>query len=58
MRVAATNGKETWVYQFPEPLWKQAVQRIMADTKQEKLPESAAGGMLELIAEGIADADR
>lgn len=57
MRVAASDGVETWVYQFPEALWKDAVQRIMFDMKAEKLPDAAAGGMLELIAEGIADAD-
>lgn len=57
MRVAATNGDETWLYQFPEPLWKDAVKRIMSDMKAKKIPEEAAGGMLELIAEGIADAD-
>ena len=57
MRVAASDGEETWVYQFPETLWKQAVQRIMEDSKAEKLPEEAAGGMLEMIAEGIANGD-
>jgi hypothetical protein len=57
MRVAATDGEETWIYQFHEPLWRQAVRRIMEDAKQDKLPEMAAGGMLEMIAEGIADAD-
>ena len=57
MRVAATDGTETWIYQFPEELWKDAVQRIMFDMKAEKLPDSAAGGMLELIAEGIASGD-
>lgn len=57
MRVTATDGHETWIYQFPEPLWKDAVKRIMDDVKKDKLPDLAAGGMLEMIAEGIADAD-
>lgn len=57
MRVAATDGKETWVYQFPEHLWISAVQRITADRDMERLPEEAAGGMLEMIAEGIANGD-
>jgi len=53
MRVAATDGTETWIYQFPDHLWKKAVRRIMADAKEQKLPDEAAGGMLEMIAEGI-----
>jgi hypothetical protein len=57
MRVAATDGVETWIYQFPEPIWRDACRRIMDDVKQERLPEEAAGGMLEMIAEGIADGD-
>jgi hypothetical protein len=57
MRVAASDGRETWIYQFPEPLWRDAVRRIMDDVKQDKLPDLAGGGMLEMIAEGIADAD-
>jgi hypothetical protein len=57
MRVAASDGKETWIYQFPEPLWRDAVRRIMDDVKKDKLPDTAAGGMLEMIAAGIADAD-
>jgi hypothetical protein len=55
MRVSATDGKETWVYQFPAPLWRKAVKRVMQDTREAKLPEEAAGGILELIAEGVAD---
>lgn len=57
MRVAASDGEQTWVYQFPDALWKVAVNRIMADAKQEKLPNVAAGGLLEMIAEGVADGD-
>ena len=55
MRVRATDGKETWVYQFPRKLWRKAVKRIMQDMREAKLPEDAAGGILELIAEGVAD---
>lgn len=57
MRVAASDGEQTWVYQFPDTLWKAAVNRIMADAKQDKLPDVAAGGLLEMIAEGVADGD-
>lgn len=57
MRVVATDGNETWVYQFPEPLWREAIARIMDDAKQDKLPDLAAGGLLEMIAEGVADGD-
>jgi hypothetical protein len=57
MRVRAYDGRETWVYQFPNYLWRKAVQRIMQDMREAKLPELAGGGMLELIAEGIIDGD-
>ena len=57
MRVSATDGKETWVYQFPAPLWRKAVKRVMQDTREAKLPEEAAGGILELIAEGVVNGD-
>ena len=55
MRVSATDGKQTWVYQFPHLLWRRAVKRIMQDMREAKLPEEAAGGILELIAEGVAN---
>jgi hypothetical protein len=55
MRVAATDGTHTWIYQFPDHQWKTAVRRIMADAKEHKLPDEAAGGILEMIAEGIDD---
>lgn len=57
MRVAATDGKHTWVYQFPHQLWRKAVKRVMQDTREAKLPEEAAGGILEMIAESAADGD-
>jgi len=57
MRVSASDGKETWVYQFPEPLWRTAVKRIMQDMREAKLPEEAAGGILEMITEGVVDGD-
>lgn len=57
MRVVATDGKETWIYQFPEGLWTTAVRRVMEDMKAHKLPDSAAGGLLEMIAEGVSDGD-
>jgi hypothetical protein len=57
MRVSASDGKETWVYQFPEPLWRKAVKRIMQDMREAKLPEEAAGGILEMITEGVVDGD-
>jgi hypothetical protein len=55
MRVRATDGRQTWVYQFPHILWRRAVKRIMQDMREAKLPEDAAAGMLEMIAEGVAD---
>lgn len=55
MRVAASDGRETWMYQFPYDLWRNAVKRVMQDMREAKLPEEAAGGILELIAEGVAD---
>lgn len=55
MRVSATDGKQTWAYQFPHLLWRRAVKRIMQDMREAKLPEDAAAGILELIAEGVAD---
>lgn len=57
MRVTATDGKETWVYQFPESHWRSAVKRIMQDMREAKLPEVAGGGLLEMIAEGVLDGD-
>jgi hypothetical protein len=57
MRVSASDGKETWVYQFPEPLWRTAVKRIMQDMREAKLPEEAAGGILEMITEGVVNGD-
>ena len=57
MRVVATDGKQTWIYQFPEGLWTTAVRRVMEDIKAKKLPDSAGGGLLEMIAEGVADGD-
>lgn len=57
MRVSASDGQETWVYQFPEAIWRKAVKRIMQDMREARLPELAGGGMLELIAEGLVDGD-
>jgi len=57
MRVSASDGTETWVYQFPEPMWRTAVKRIMQDMREAKLPEEAAGGILEMITEGVVDGD-
>ncbi len=55
IRLAAYSAKEAWVYQFPPEEWADAVRRIMADTRKGKLPDEAAGGMLEMIAEGVED---
>jgi hypothetical protein len=56
MRVSASDGVETWMYQFHPLEWKRAVRRIMRDTQAGKISEEAAGGLLHLIAEGV-DAD-
>lgn len=55
MRVTATDGSESWVYQFPPDEWRDAVERIMLDYREGRLPGSAAGGLLEVIAEGVGD---
>lgn len=57
MRVSASDGRETWMYQFHPFDWKRAVRRIMADAKRGKITEEAAGGLLHMIAESVADAD-
>jgi hypothetical protein len=56
MRVSASDGVETWMYQFHPLEWKRAVRRIMRDTQAGKISEEAAGGLLHMIAEGV-DAD-
>lgn len=56
-RLTASDGSESWIYQFPPDEWKDAVNRIMQDYREGKLPASAAGGLLEIIADGVADDD-
>ena len=53
IRVTAATPNEAWVYQFPPAEWTDAVRRIMADTRSGKIPDEAAGGLLELIAEEV-----
>lgn len=53
IRVTAFADNEAWIYQFPPAEWGDAVRRIMRDTKLGRLPDEAAGGLLELIAEGV-----
>lgn len=55
IRVGASDGCETWMYQFPAGMWREAVRRIMADTTAGSVPDAAAGGLIEMIAEGVAD---
>lgn len=55
IRLTALSDDEAWVYQFPPAEWPDAVRRIMGDVKQGKLPDEAAGGLLELIAEGVGN---
>lgn len=55
VRVTASGGGHTWVYQFPPGLWRSAVKRIMDDMRAGALPDGAAGGLLEMIAEEIDD---
>lgn len=57
IRVSARSEDECWMYQFPVPLWKDAVRRVMSDMREGKLPDLAAGGLLELIAEAVSDDD-
>lgn len=57
MRVSASDGTETWMYQFHPFDWKRAVRLIMSDAKRGKISEEAAGGLLHMIAEGVANAD-
>jgi hypothetical protein len=56
MRLTASDGSETWVYQYPKYMWKDTVRRIMADVRDGKLPSSAAEGLLGLMEEA-KDAD-
>lgn len=55
IRVTAATPEEAWVYQFPPEKWTDAVRRIMADTRKGKIPDEAAGGLLELIAEEVEE---
>lgn len=55
VRVTANGYGHTWVYQFPPSLWRTAVKRIMEDMRRGSLPDEAAGGLLEMIAEGVND---
>lgn len=55
VRVTARGHGHTWVYQFPPSLWRAAVKRIMDDMRAGALPDEAAGGLLEMIAEGVND---
>jgi len=57
MKLTASDGREFWVYQFPMSEWKVAIRRIMYDVHRARLPETAAGGLLAIIAGEIADAD-
>lgn len=52
MRVAASNGEETWLYVYRQDEWRSVVSRIMHDLRDRKLPESAALGLCRLVAEG------
>ncbi len=54
-RVTAKGFGQTWIYQFPPSLWRAAVKKIMADVRAGTLPDEAAGGLLEVIAEGVDD---
>jgi len=56
-RLTASDGVESWVYQFPPDQWKDAVNRIMSDYREGKIPGSAAGGLLEIIADGVEEDD-
>jgi hypothetical protein len=55
VRFTARGHGHAWVYQFPTDLWREAVRKIMADMRAGTLPDEAAGGLLEMIAEGVDD---
>ncbi len=57
IRVTARSEEECWMYQFPRNMWREAVRRVMSDMREGKLPDPAAGGLLELIAEAVSDDD-
>lgn len=57
IRVSARTEDECWMYQFPLSLWRDAVRRVMSDMRAGKLPDLAAGGLLELIAEAVSNDD-
>jgi hypothetical protein len=57
MRVTATDGEETWVYQYPEEYSILAMSRIMHDMRDEKIPGTAGEGLLRMISEAMNSAD-
>lgn len=55
IRLTASSEGEAWIYQYPPGEWRAAVKRIMQDTRDGKIPDIAAGGLLEMIAGGVDD---
>lgn len=53
VRVSAIGDGQTWVYQYPPALWRQAVKRIMEDVRTQKLPDLAAIGLLQVVVNGV-----
>lgn len=56
IRITAIGDNEAWCYSFPPELWRVAVKRIMADMRDEKVPEAAASGLVSMIAQGMTHA--
>lgn len=52
VRISAYGSKEAWVYHYPPGLWQKAIRRILWDLKHGKLPETAAIGLIQMVASG------
>lgn len=52
VRVSAYGPHEAWIYHYPPSLWTKAVGRILKDLQKNKLPESAAIGLIQMVASG------
>ena len=52
VRVSAYGPTEAWVYTYRPDDWPRAVKRILFDLRKERLPETAAIGLVQMVANG------
>lgn len=57
VRVVAHKKGMAWLYQYPPHLWAEAVERIMADLREGKIPEVAARGLVRAVSDVAAETD-